>query len=68
MNHFHVNQPTEHDFAAALDWLMRLHLSHRIGFPDCLIASSALRLGVPVVTLNDRHFRLFRGLTVIRPY
>jgi predicted nucleic acid-binding protein len=38
------------------------------GWPDCLIAATALRLGLPVVTLNDKHFRAIRGLRVIRPY
>jgi hypothetical protein len=56
------------DFDAALDFLRASRLSHGIGWPDCLIAATCLRLGLAVVTLNDRHFRAIRGLRVIRPY
>jgi predicted nucleic acid-binding protein len=63
-----IHHPNEHDSQAALEFLKRFHLSNNIGFEDCLIASTALRLSLPVATLNDRHFRLFKGLKVIRPY
>ena len=46
----------------------RLNLSHGIGWPDCLIGATALRLRVAVVTLNDKHFKAIRGLRVVRPY
>jgi len=65
---FDLLHASEADSRVALRFLRHLHLSHRIGFPDCLIAATAIRLGVPVVTTNDRHFRLFTGLKVIRPY
>jgi len=44
------------------------HLSHGIGWPDCLIAATCIRLGLPLVTLNDKHFRAIPGMRVIRPY
>ena len=56
------------DFDASLDLLRTYRLSTGIGWADCLIAATALRLGVPFVTLNDKHFRPIRGLKVIRPY
>ncbi len=40
----------------ALDMLRQFKLSHAIGWPDCLIAATAIRLEIPVATLNDRHF------------
>jgi predicted nucleic acid-binding protein len=43
-------------------------LSTRLGWPDCLIAAAALRLDLPLVTLNDKHFKPIRGLRVVRPY
>ncbi len=46
----------------------RYSLSHGVGWPDCLIAATALRLGLPVVTLNDKRFKVFKGLRVVRPY
>ena len=58
----------EMDSQSALHYLIRFHLSHDLGFGDCLIGSTALRLNLPVATVNDRHFRLFKGLKVIRPY
>jgi predicted nucleic acid-binding protein len=60
--------PTREDFDHCLAFVRRLNLSHGIGWPDCLIAATALRLGVTVVTLNDKHFRAIRGLKVLRPY
>ena len=65
---FDLLHANEADSLAALHWLRRLHLSHRVGFPDCLIVATALRRKLPVLTTNDRHFRLFKGLRVIRPY
>ncbi|HVU63084.1 MAG TPA: PIN domain-containing protein [Phycisphaerales bacterium] len=56
------------DFDHCVAFAKRHTLSHGVGWPDCLIAATALRLALPVVTLNDRHFRLFRGLRVVRPY
>ena len=58
----------EADSQLALSHLANFHLSHALDFGDCLIAATALRLDFPVATLNDRHFRLFKGLKVIRPY
>jgi tRNA(fMet)-specific endonuclease VapC len=65
---FELLHPNEDDSAAAIASLRRLHLSHKIGFPDCLIAATAVRMALPVVTLNVRHFRLFPGLQVVKPY
>jgi len=68
LRQFRVVHANEVDSEAAIKLLVALHLSHNVGFEDCLIAATALRLDLPVVTLNERHFRLFRGLRVIRPY
>jgi len=68
LRQFHFLHPNEDDLQAALQNLLKFHLSHDLGFGDCLIAATALRLNLPVATLNDRHFRLFKGLKVIRPY
>jgi tRNA(fMet)-specific endonuclease VapC len=56
------------DFDTAMNLLRSFRLSTRIGWPDCLIAATALRLDVPFVTLNDKHFRPIRRLKLIRPY
>jgi len=51
-----------------IEWYKTFHLSHRAGFLDCLIAASAYRKSIPIATLNDKHFKLISGISVIRPY
>ena len=52
----------------ALEWYRQFHLSHSVGFLDCLIGASAHHYGLTVCTLNDKHFRPLPDLTVERPY
>ncbi len=60
--------PSEHDLAVSLK-LLRRHLpSSGVEWHDCLLAATALRLTCPVATLNEKHFRVIKGLKVIRPY
>ena len=56
------------DFVAGLGLVQRHTLGLSIGWPDCLIAATCLRLDLPLVTLNDKHFKPIRGLSVLRPY
>ncbi|MCC6322652.1 MAG: PIN domain-containing protein [Phycisphaerales bacterium] len=56
------------DARSSLRLLRRHRLSHGMSWEDCLLAATALRLKVALGTLNDRHFRAFRGLRVVRPY
>jgi hypothetical protein len=60
--------PSAHDLATSLKLLRRHGPSAGVEWHDCLIAATALRLGAVVATLNDKHFRAFRALKVIRPY
>ena len=57
-----------HDSVRALKWLKKYYYSHATGFHDCLLAAAALRLHAPIVTLNEKHFRVLPGVQVIRPY
>lgn len=67
-SHTRVIFPTEADWTLALR-LCRTHArSSGVDWVDCLVAATAIRLGVPVATINEKHFRPIRGLTVIRPY
>ena len=52
----------------AFEWYRQFHLSHGIGFLDCLIGASAHHYGLIVCTLNDKHFRPLPNLQVERPY
>ena len=56
----------DHDLA--VQFMVNYRLSHNIDWPDCLIAATCIRLGLPLVTRNDKHFRAIRGLRVVRPY
>jgi predicted nucleic acid-binding protein len=65
---FHVVSSTEADALLALDLFRQYHLSHGVDWPDCLIAATALRLGVDVYTQNVKHFGAFAGLRALRAY
>jgi len=52
----------------AWEWYRQFHLSHGVGFLDCLIGASAHHYGLTVCTLNDKHFRPFTNLKVVHPY
>ena len=65
---FEVEPITSHDSVRALNWLAKLFHSHSVGFHDCLLGAAAIRLRVPVATLNEKHFKPLTGLRVIRPY
>jgi len=56
------------DMNVALDLLRAYSLAHRIGWADCFIAATCLRLRIPLVTFNDKHFKPIPGLSVLRPY
>lgn len=42
-------------------------LSHRLQFPDALIAATALHHGLPLFTLNRKDFRYIAGLQLHEP-
>jgi len=65
---FRVHAISAADADVSLDLLRQYRLSRGVGFLDCLIAATCLRLGLPVITLNDKHFAAFDGLTAHRPY
>jgi predicted nucleic acid-binding protein len=50
------------------DQFAQLHLSHGLGLLDSLIAATAVGHGSALNTFNDRHYRMFAGLTIVRPY
>ena len=65
---FDLALPNEADGLTALDLYRQFRLSHGVGWPDCQIAATALRLGVDVFTQNVKHFTAFPGLSVVRAY
>jgi predicted nucleic acid-binding protein len=65
---FQLVSPTDAGAMSALNLLRQFRLSHGVDWPDCLIAASALRLGVDVYTQNIKHFAAFPGLRAVRAY
>ena len=60
--------PSQAECQSALEQFSRLHLSHGLGLLDALIAATAVGHGIVLNTFNERHDRMFAGLTTVRPY
>ena len=60
--------PIVHDQQWAMDQLERFQFSHHIGMNDCLIASIAYRLNVPLYTHNLKHMKPMIGRLSVKPY
>ena len=65
---FDTEPITSADSTRALNWLRKYHHSRGVGFHDCLIAATAVRLQAAVATLNDKRFEQLPGVGVYRPY
>lgn len=65
---FEIIWPSQAECQTALDQFAKLHLSHSLGLLDALIAATAVGHGSVLNTFNDRHYRMFPGLTTVRPY
>lgn len=60
--------PLEQIIGEAANRLLATYtLSHRLQFPDALIAATALYHGLPLYTLNCRDFRYLAGLQLREP-
>ena len=60
--------PSPAECQSALDQFAQLHLPHGLGLLDSLIAATAVGHGSVLNTFDDRHYRMFPGLTIVRPY
>jgi len=65
---FDVRHIEAADSLLALDLFHRLRLARGVGYWDCLIAATCMRVDSAIVTLNEKHFRAVPDLKVIRPY
>jgi predicted nucleic acid-binding protein len=69
MSQFELISLTDIDQAWAMRQMKLYRLSHGVGIMDCLIASVAFRLQVPLYTHNLKHMRLLLNDTlVVQPY
>ena len=68
LNRFSIEHPTPDDNLWAMKQAAIYFLSHRVGFQDVTIASVAIRLNIPVYTINLKHYSALPNLIVRRPY
>jgi predicted nucleic acid-binding protein len=57
---------TEDISAKAMFFVEQHFLSHSIQLADALIGASAIALGLPILTGNDKHYKAMGGITINR--
>ena len=65
---FHIEPIDRNDSVRALGWLRKYFHTRGVGFHDCLLGAASIRRRIPIATLNEKHFKVFPGIKVIRPY
>jgi predicted nucleic acid-binding protein len=68
LQRFDRTDPLPEDFDWAIEQALRLRLSHTVDMMDCLIASTAHRLSLPLYTRNMKHFVPLLGALARQPY
>ena len=68
LRHFERVDLEPGDFDWAIQQALRFRLSHSVDAMDCLIASVAARLELPLYTRNLKHFSPLLGPLAQRPY
>lgn len=68
LDDFSIIYATTVDQQWAIEHIERFQFSHRIGMNDCLIASVANRLQIPLYTHNLKHMTPLIGSLAIQPY
>ncbi len=56
------------DCDKALDVFSAFRLSHKAGLLDVLIGQTAVALGAPLHTFNQRHYNFIPSIQIIQPY
>lgn len=68
LRHFERICPSTDDCDWAIQRLLQFRLSHGVDAMDCLIASTASRLLLPLYTRNLKHFTPLLGPLAKKPY
>lgn len=68
LSKFKIHYPTPNDQQWAMQTLERFQFSHHIGKEDCLIASVAYRLQLPLYTHNLKDMKPLLGDLAVKPY
>jgi predicted nucleic acid-binding protein len=59
-------EPLDQEISSRAMFLVETYaLSHGLQVADALIAATAISLGIPLVTANDKHYRMIDGLELI---
>lgn len=65
---YQVIWPSAAACEAALVSFAQHRLGHSLGIIDALIAHTAIELGAPLHTFNQKHYDPITGLTTVQPY
>jgi len=68
LNQFELLYPSATDQEWAIQQLERFQFSHHIGRDDCLIASVAYRLKLPLYSHNLKDMTPMIGSLAVKPY
>ncbi|MFN8372005.1 MAG: hypothetical protein U0694_03895 [Anaerolineae bacterium] len=68
LKQFPIEHPTENDNRWAMRQFARLHLGYGVELTDVIIAAVAVRLSVPLFTLNLKHYTALPNVNAVRPY
>lgn len=68
LKQFDLEYPTIVDNNWAMSQYSQFYLSHGIDWEDCMIASVAVRLSLPLYTRNTKHFSILPNLDLRQPY
>ena len=60
--------PAPADCDEALEIFTTYHLSHGAGLLDTLIGQTAVALGIPLHTFNQKHYQFIPHLQTVQPY
>lgn len=59
---------SSNDSDKAVEVFAAYHLSHNAGLLDVLIGQTAVVLGAPLHTFNQRHYSFIPGIQTVQPY
>jgi len=60
--------PESDDCEQALEIFAQYFLSHNAGLIDVLVGMTAVSLGVPLYTFNEKHYQFIPELETVQPY
>ena len=68
LSDYQIIWPSDEVCDQALWVFASYHLSYSLSLLDALIAQTAISLGVPLCTFNEKHYACIKGLTTNQPY